>query len=271
MAKELKIRAKKSRKGDAVLTLLLVLCICVSVFAAQNLYQIFAEYKAGTDEYNNIKQQVVVEKEAGIEEVERLAEDPEKKQWKAPISVDFTKLQSINEDVCGWLYAEAIPDINYPIVQAEDNDYYLHRTYEKQDNFAGTLFIDCDNSSDFNNCNTIIYGHNMKNGSMFGKLKEFKKQETLEKSKFLWVLTPEGDFKYEIFSSYITPIKSETYTLNKGPGEEQKAFAEHMKELSEVETGNFTFDIRDKILTLSTCTGDESTRYIVQAVQLQAK
>lgn len=269
MAKnEIKIKEKKGKAGEIFFDLVLVFAVCVCLFAGGNLYQIFAEYKAGTDEYNSIQNTVVVEREAGIEEVTRISGDVPKKKWKAPIEVDFTKLKEINTDVCGWIYAEAIPEISYPIVQGKDNEYYLHRTYEKNDNFAGSIFIDCDNNSDFNNCNTIIYGHNMKNGSMFGQLSEFKNRETYQKSKYIWILTPEETYKYEIFSAYVTPIKTETYTLIKGPGEEQKAYAEKMRALSEIDTERKTFDIRDKIITLSTCTGNENTRYVVQAVQI---
>ena len=66
--------------------------------------------------------------------------------------------------------------MNYPIVQAADNDKYLHLTYEGNYNFAGTIFIDYENSSDFNDCNTLVYGHNMKNGSMFGQLKKIHRK-----------------------------------------------------------------------------------------------
>lgn len=268
MEKKLKIKEKKGRAENFFLSLLLVAAIGVCIFACQNLCRIFSEYRAGTNEYNKIKETVVIEKDAGEEEIRGIMEEPKKKEWKAPITVDFDQLAKTNKDVCGWLYAEAVPDINYPVVQASDNEYYLHRTFEKKENFAGTLFIDCDNSSDFDNCNTIIYGHNMKNGSMFGQLKKYKEQETYEKSKYIWILTPEKDYKYEIISAYVAPIRSETYMLIKGPCEEQKEYAEHMLALSEIETGDHSFDIRDKLLTLSTCTGDESTRYVVQAVRI---
>ncbi|MFR3321064.1 MAG: sortase domain-bontaining protein [Lachnospiraceae bacterium] len=75
----------------------------------------------------------------------------------------------MNSDIVGWLRIRAL-DISYPVVQGKDNDYYLHRTFEKTDNFAGCLFVNSYNMGDFTDQNTIIYGHNMKNGSMFGKL-----------------------------------------------------------------------------------------------------
>lgn len=127
----------------------------------------------------------------------------------------------MNPDVVGWIYVEALNHISYPIVQGKDNETYLHQTYEGNYNFAGTLFIDYENSSDFNDCNTLVYGHNMKNGSMFGHLKKFAEdQNVYNKSKYFWILTPDKNYRYEIISAYTTGVDSDTYTLFKGPGEE---------------------------------------------------
>ena len=138
-------------------------------------------------------------------------------------------------------------------------------TYEKNYNFAGTIFIDYENSGDFNDCNTLVYGHNMKNGSMFGQLKKFSKDpETYKKSKYFWIFTPEKDYRYEIISAYVTAVNSDTYTLFKGPGKEFQDYLDKMPTLSEIQTTPGTLTIQDKIVTLSTCTGNESTRYVVQ-------
>ena len=107
----------------------------------------------------------------------------------------------------GWIYVEAVPDINYPIVHGKDNETYLHRTYEKNYNFAGTIFVDYENKGDFSDCNTIVYGHNMKNGSMFAQLKKFTQdEETYKKSKYFWIFTPEKNYRYEIISAYTTGV-----------------------------------------------------------------
>ena len=124
---------------------------------------------------------------------------PEEELTVNPPEVDFDALKAINDDVVGWLELEAIPSISYPIAQGEDNEYYLHRTIKKTYNFAGSVFIDSTNASDFSDCNTIIYGHNMKNGSMFGKLKQMYESEKYKDSKYLWICTPNGKYRYEIF------------------------------------------------------------------------
>ena len=160
---------------------------------------------------------------------------------------------------------EALEGVNYPIVQGEDNEFYLHKTYEKNYNFAGTIFVDYENSSDFSDCNTLIYGHNMKNGSMFGSLKKFTEDQSVyDKSRYFWILTPEKNCRYEIVSAYTTGVDSDTYTLFKGPGEEFEQYLKNIRGYSEIKTEAEELNIKDKIVTLSTCTGNESTRFVVQ-------
>lgn len=256
-------KKKKKTAGDYILTLVLIAAICVFCYAAFNLYHIYTEYKKGTDEYNSISEMAVTERDP--DEVEELGQPDEQQQPVAPISIDFNSLKSINNDVIGWIYMEALPQISYPVVQGEDNNTYLHQTYEKNYNFAGTIFIDYENKRDFSDCNTLVYGHNMKNGSMFGQLKKFSKDpETYKKSKYFWIFTPEKDYRYEIISAYVTAVNSDTYTLFKGPGKEFQDYLDKMPTLSEIQTTPGTLTIQDKIVTLSTCTGNESTRYVVQ-------
>lgn len=187
----------------------------------------------------------------------------------APLEVDFEVLQNINEDVIGWIYVEAIDTINYPIVKGKDNDEYLHHTYEGKYNFAGTLFIDYENNRDFSDSNTLVYGHNMKNGSMFGQLKTFVgKPEIYEKSRYFWILTPKADYRYEIIAAYTTGVKSETYTLFTDPGKKYLEYIDKIREWSSIKTTERKFTVRDKIVTLSTCTGNESTRFVVQGIRV---
>lgn len=257
---------KKKKKGDFLLTLVLIIAIGVFCFAAYNLYHIYTEYKKGTDEYNEIEQMAVTDRAPEKEETAGPDSSPQ-----PPITVDFEKLRSINQDVIGWIYVEALEGVNYPIVQGEDNEFYLHKTYEKNYNFAGTIFVDYENSSDFSDCNTLIYGHNMKNGSMFGSLKKFTEDQSVyDKSRYFWILTPEKNCRYEIVSAYTTGVDSDTYTLFKGPGEEFEQYLKNIRGYSEIKTEAEELNIKDKIVTLSTCTGNESTRFVVQGKQVNA-
>ena len=252
---------KPKKKGDIVLTLALIVAVAVFCFAAYNLFHIYTEYKKGTDEYNHIEQMAVTERAPeSTEEASDTEQGPQ-----PPFDVDFAALQGVNPDVVGWIYIEALDGISYPVVQGTDNEEYLHTTYEKNYNFAGTIFIDYENSRDFTDCNTLVYGHNMKNGSMFGRLKNFSEdQTTYEKSKYFWIFTPEKDYRYEIISAYTTGVNSDTYTLFKGPGDEFQEYLDTIKGYSEIETDDTELTIKDRIVTLSTCTGNDATRYVVQ-------
>lgn len=252
---------KPKKKGDIILTLALIVAVAVFCFAAYNLFHIYTEYKKGTDEYNHIEQMAVTERAPeSTEEASDTEQEPQ-----PPFDVDFATLQGVNPDVVGWIYIEALDGISYPVVQGEDNEEYLHTTYEKNYNFAGTIFIDYENSRDFTDCNTLVYGHNMKNGSMFGRLKNFSEdQTTYEKSKYFWIFTPEKDYRYEIISAYTTGVNSDTYTLFKGPGDEFQEYLDTIKGYSEIETDDTELTIKDRIVTLSTCTGNDATRYVVQ-------
>ena len=252
---------KPKKKGDIILTLALIVAVAVFCFAAYNLFHIYTEYKKGTDEYNHIEQMAVTERAPeSTEEASDTEQGPQ-----PPFDVDFAALQGVNPDVVGWIYIEALDGISYPVVQGEDNEEYLHTTYENNYNFAGTIFIDYENSRDFSDCNTLVYGHNMKNGSMFGQLKKFSEdQTTYEKSKYFWIFTPEKDYRYEIISAYTTGVNSDTYTLFKGPGDEFQEYLDTIKGYSEIETDDTELTIKDRIVTLSTCTGNDATRYVVQ-------
>lgn len=258
---------KKKKKSDVLLTIALIAAIAVFCYAAFNLYHIYTEYKKGTDEYNQIEEMAVTERDADSAEVAG-----PNAQLKPPIEVDFDKLKSVNEDVVGWIYVDALPDISYPIVKGKDNQTYLHQTYEKNYNFAGTIFVDYENSGDFSDCNTLVYGHNMKNGSMFGHLKKFREDDKLYKQdKYFWILTPERNYRYEIITAYTTGVNSDTYTLFKGPGEEFEKYLETIKGYSEIKTDDTDLTIKDRIVTLSTCTGNESTRFVVQGKRVDAE
>ena len=258
---------KKKKKSDVLLTIALIAAIAVFCYAAFNLYHIYTEYRKGTDEYNQIEEMAVTERDADSAEVAG-----PNAQLKPPIEVDFDKLKSVNEDVVGWIYVDALPDISYPIVKGKDNQTYLHQTYEKNYNFAGTIFVDYENSGDFSDCNTLVYGHNMKNGSMFGHLKKFREDDKLYKQdKYFWILTPERNYRYEIISAYTTGVNSDTYTLFKGPGEEFEKYLETIKGYSEIKTDDTDLTIKDRIVTLSTCTGNESTRFVVQGKRVDVE
>lgn len=263
MAKQPK---RKKSASDYLLTLLLLLAVGIFVFAAAQLYSIFAEYKRGSDEYDKLEK-IAVSENPNQSATDTTDGAPAPGGLQPPITVDFTQLQALNPDVAGWLYIEGI-DASYPIVQGSDNDWYLHHTYEGNDNSSGSIFLDYANDRDFNDCNSIIYGHNMKNGTMFGTLKSFTEGDAYKKSPYFWILTPEEDYRYEIFAAYVALVDSDTYTLFRGPGQEFLSYLHEMKANTELETREMEMGVKDKVVTLSTCTGNNSTRYVVQGLRL---
>ena len=186
-----------------------------------------------------------------------------KKLYYMKNPVDFMALQGINDDIVGWLKVGAL-DISYPVTQASDNDYYLHLTFELVQNAAGCIFVDYQNRPDFQDDNTIIYGHNMKDGSMFGTLKNFVQDGVYESDPYFWIYTPERIYKYEIFNCSTVGAVSNTYTLEFGSRKEFQNYMDKALMQSQVDSSKVKVKSSDKIVTLSTCTGDEETRFVVQ-------
>jgi sortase B len=184
--------------------------------------------------------------------------------WEDMLDVDFAGLTQINPDVAGWIYVEGT-DISYPIMYSGDDYAYLRTDINKEYAKAGSIFLEGYNLPDFSDSHSIIYGHNMKNGSMFGQLKDYSASMDLyNKSKYFWIFTPDYDYRYEIISAYTTEINSVTYTLFKGPGQEFLDYENTIVTLSDIPTTPGNLSVNDKIVTLSTCTDNESTRYVVQ-------
>lgn len=176
---------------------------------------------------------------------------------------DLAALREVNEDVIGWIM---IPDtvINYPLLQGEDNHYYLDYTWDGQENRVGSIFMESTNNPDLSDFHTIIYGHNLREKTMFSPIRNYKKQEFWEEHPYVYVVTDAGVYRYEIYSSYEAGVTSDTYRLGfKEQG--KQVFIDMGLEQSVISTG-VTPEITDRILTLSTCTGNgHATRWVVQA------
>ena len=263
--------AKKKKKGGGIFwKLLFLVALCVFCFSMYQLVNIYLGYKKGVDEYHAVAEATTVQSSEPLEVVEEKKDEegnliPEEELTVNPPEVDFDALKAINDDVVGWIYVEAVPDINYPIVHGKDNETYLHRTYEKNYNFAGTIFVDYENKGDFSDCNTIVYGHNMKNGSMFGKLKQMYESEKYKDSKYLWICTPNGKYRYEIFSMQYASVNSDVYTLFSEHDDQFGAYVEKMAKQSKVNMKTKGLSKDEYVVTLSTCTSNESVRFVVQA------
>ncbi|MCC6095645.1 MAG: class B sortase [Eubacterium sp.] len=275
------MQKKKKKVGDGVLIFGIILCVAVMAFSLYQIVRTAMAYRAGEEEYSSLRQYTTPQSGdggGGDESVSARSSEAlsavsvsagaQDNTGEVPISVDWNSLKAINDDIVGWLYIGAL-DLSYPVTHYTDNDFYLHRTFEKNDNFAGSIFEEYQNSADFNDPNTIIYGHNMKNGSMFGKLAQLEQKYTDDAN--IWLLTPSGNYCYRIFSMKKAAISDETYTLFIGTDEKFVNWCSSMKSSSDINLGDdFSFDTDSKVLTLSTCTTDSGHRFVVQAVRTES-
>ena len=230
--------------------LLLVFFVAVFIFAASKLLLIYLDYHKADSEYAQIETKYV-QPEAPAD----TGGDTGEESMEIPFRVDFDALAAENPDTVGWVYVGAC-DISYPIVLGEDNEYYLHNTFEKQANNAGAIFMDFENSPDFTDFNTFVYGHNMKNGSMFGKLKKFYQEENLwGENPFFYIYLKDGIVKkYTIFSYYITTDDSDSY-IQALSEEALELYVEKVRSRSARTVDISGFDSGTPIVTLSTCSG----------------
>lgn len=167
------------------------------------------------------------------------------------LTADFDEIKKINNEVVGWLN---IPNtnVNYPVLQHSNNSYYLNHSFDKTKNNAGWVFMDYRNSKTELENNTIIYGHNRLDGSMFGSLKNLTKKDYLDgKSHVIYLSTPEHNYAFEIFSIYRIDT-TDDYIKTEFKNNDYVDWLELMKSRS---IYDFKVDISedDKIITLSTC------------------
>ncbi len=179
-----------------------------------------------------------------------------------PMKVDWKEMKELNPDIIGWLYMEAIPQISYAICQSGDNDFYLHHNYLQESEYAGAIFADAINRGDFTDPNTLLFGHNMRNGTMFGSLKFLHTEGRIEKSPYFWVLTPKGNYRYHIFSMFYTPVDSDAYLLYGWNGMEFFDWEQEIRKQSLYENDVPLYPW-DKVVYMSTCTSDSSQRFVV--------
>lgn len=196
--------------GEIIRRILMVFFLFVFLGSAGYLLYVRHQYQE-IDRNNSKIAETFTEAPSKIGET---IQDPETGETLecAPIVVDFDSLKAVNSEVTGWLYCEGT-EINYPVMQGTDNDLYLHHLYDKSYSYGGSIFVEADNRPDFGDVNTIIYGHNMKNGSMFGTLPRWADQAYYEAHPVLWFLTPGQDYKIVLFSGYNTSADSDTYTI----------------------------------------------------------
>lgn len=247
------VEKKKSKKHgvkNVILTLLIIFFIAVIIFSGIQLIKWYLGNKANNDIIKEIKESNIISYNENDENVSE---------------VDFEKLKNINSDAVGYI---EVPNTNisYPVVQAKNNDYYLTYNFKKEYNSAGWIFMDYRNDLDGNDKNIIIYGHNRRDGSMFGSLKNILSPDWYnnESNKYVTFIIEQGNLKYEVFSIY--QIEREDYYIQTtfSDNEDYESFIRTITNRS-IKNYNVNVSSEDSILTLSTCANDNEYRVVLHA------
>ena len=226
--------------------ILLIICIFIFCISTWKLYGYYRSYKKAKDTYSKIAKENV-------------------KISKNERKIDFKKLKSQNQDIAGWIYIRGTT-IDYPIVQGKDNEEYLHQDFNKKKSSSGTIFLDNNCKKDFTSDNNIIYGHHMKNGTMFAQLLKFREKSFLKKHNEIMIFTPDRTIHLKVISAYAQKAQNKipvTFANDK----QKKAYIKKIESMSEQTIK--TSRINDShIYTFVTCSYEvEDNRTYVHAAE----
>lgn len=254
-----------------VIKLLTVIFAVVFLLSGWKVHLLYSEYRTADTQYKELEQYISEpaspSPDQSQESGQTEAADTEPGALRPP-QVNFDALRKINPNIVGWLVIEGTR-INYPVVQGEDNDFYLTHQFDGQYNGAGCLFLDEKNDAVFSQCNQIIYGHYMKNRSMFHDLANYKEQEFFNEHPTGWLLTPTKAYQLQFFSGYVCDVYEDAWKIDFSEDD----FAEWLKD--RMAQSVFTSDVMpaadSHILTLSTCSYEyQNARFVLHAVLQEA-
>ena len=210
---------------------------------------IFHTYQKEEREYEKLKKEVIIEKDA----------DKKDKNW---LKIDWDALP---EDCIAWIHFKHPKVISYPVMQGPDNGYYLHKDYKGEYAYSGSIFADSNNSPSFTDDNTIIYGHNMASGKMFGSLKKYRDPEFYKKNRKFCIYTRDGrKLTYKIYNAVLVSPSSKIYTYSFGSDEAKSDYLVTWMEKGLYEP-DLSIGIHDQIISLSTCQYSGRSRLVLQA------
>ena len=235
--------AKKSKKKVRRLASDIILVCLVAIFlvSGYNIYKIVKDYQKDQSAYSDVTRAAKAE------------------EWTG--DVDFDALKKINSEVIAWVYLKD-SKINYPIVQTDNNEEYLHILFDGTYGGAGTLFADCMTEDAFSQFNTIVYGHHMRDGSMFNNLKKFKDSSYVDDHPQFEIILPDGKYHMLVWAFLNQPADSDLYTNNVDADEADK-YLDWIEKHAEYVT-DVKVDADDRIVALSTCAYEyDDARYVV--------
>ena len=255
---------KKQRKKNIIFFLVLITFLAILVYSVIQIINWFKDSKAIKDEMSNINEVVTITETTKEDKKVEVVESKEEKSspyWDYIkmnlIDVDFKELKKVNSDVKGWIQVNGT-NINYPFVQTSDNDYYLTHSITKQKNSAGWVFMDYRNNAKSFNKNTIIYAHARVNQYMFGTLKNTLKSNWLNNTSnhVIKISGEKYNSLWQVFSVYHIPTTNDYIQTEFSDNNEFLEFATMLKNRS-IHKFNTAVNEDDKILTLSTCYGND--------------
>lgn len=249
----------------------ILVLLAIVVFSGYKLIVAVISDHRAQEEHQRLLEAVVTEeaRQDAVVDIETDGDDREPESaWPQypPLSIDMEQLREMNGDFRGWFYFPAV-EVSYPVVQGEDNEYYLKHSYEGEKSNSGCVFMDCGAASDWSDRNTFVFGHNMRDGSMFGTFKKLVDDPSLlDANSRFYIYTEEAVYTYEIFSYYMTKSSSNRYMVFTSD-ENYDIYTQWA-----VENSNYDFDVdlteRANIISLSTCYGSAGTsrRVIIHGV-----
>ena len=228
-------RCVLGRKKEYVL---LVLLGVIVLAAGGYLFGVWEGYHEASAGYQRL-QKYIIERPDVEQDHERQPDDQEEPEDKLP-EIDFDGLRAINKDIVAWIQIPGIA-VDYPVVQGKDNEHYLHYTFDGKANKAGSIFLDYRTRPDFTDSKVILYGHNMKDGSMFSNLKKFENVDFQKNHKTVYLYLPEKTLYMEVIECKRVSMSNAVYDLG-----------------IQDESGNL------EEMILSTCSVSSNTRLILK-------
>ena len=246
-------------RGALLLLLLVIFAVCMMKVIPQ-----VRDYQKGKEDYAEAMEIAGIRQSAETS-TEKNGTADGKTYEETIATVDLASLQAVNSDVIGWI---AIPDteIFYPLLRTNDNDYYLNHTWKKEWNSVGSIFMESRINPDFSAFHTIIYGHRMRNGSMFGGLKDYRNAEYWKEHPSVYVVTDDAVRRYDVFAAHEMATDKIAGSISISEDAEKQEFIRYSIQHSAIDTDIVPTE-EDFVLSLITCTGrDYSSRWVVQAV-----
>lgn len=247
----------------AIRAILAVILLAGLIYGVVAVVRQQIDYNRGEQEYAEARSLAGEELDAaGSGTAGEKTTDP--KMWSMA-SIHLDNLQQINPEVVGWIDVPGTV-IDYPVLQTDDNTAYLTKSWKQTDCSVGAIFMECQNRTDLSQFNTIVYGHNMRDGTMFCGLKEFQDQSYWYEHRYIYLAGDGVVRKYEIYAAYEVSTWEIIYGLEIDSEKRKNEFIEFGLNASQIDAGIVpTAD--DTILTLSTCTNQRGgRRWVVQAV-----